>query len=57
MKHTDFNWSDEDGDDYKTTDDKFKSVTFKGKKRILLFSFIFAAAVTFVVHIVSMLLV
>ena len=57
MKHTDFNWSDENGDDYKTTDDKFKSITSKGKRRILLFSFIFAVAVTFVVHIVSMLLV
>tara|TARA_Y100000593_G_C4034806_1_gene202234 strand:+ start:102 stop:446 length:345 start_codon:yes stop_codon:yes gene_type:complete len=53
LKHTDFNWTDEDGNDFNKTSNKFKVITKDGKLRVLLFSFIFSVGFTFIVHIAS----
>ena len=53
LKHTNFNWTDENANDYSKTSNEFKVITKEGKLRILLFSFIFSVGFTFVVHILS----
>ena len=53
LKHTDFNYSDNNGVEYKTTSQNLLTVNKDGKLRILLFSFLFSVGITFVTHILS----
>ena len=53
LKHTDFNYSKDDGVEFKNKAKNLLIINKDGKLRIFLFSFLFAVAVTFITHILS----
>jgi len=53
LKHSDFNYSDENGKEFKTKPTRSLIVNSDGKLRILLFSFLFSVALTFITHVFS----
>ena len=56
VKTGEFTYTDSNGDDYNSADDSKLVINSVGKKRILLFSFIFAVSVSIIVHGISILL-
>ena len=54
LKHDKFDWTDPDGDQFKNKDKNLLSINSEGKKRILLFSFIFSVVITVIIHILTL---
>ena len=56
VKHSNFFYTDDDGKDFKNENENELIVSKEGKIRILLISFLFAVAISIIIHGISILL-